>query len=310
LSRRALIGSAAAGLALQAAQAAPAQPPPAQSIQGGADAADRLTIETTIAGRGPYRFLVDTGADRTVVAAEVAAELGLLDGGQVIVQDITSAVPAATARLPDLAFGPVVLPAMTVPVLPRAALGADGYLGLDAIDGRSVTFNFAHHRLSVADGAPTWLDIGPRPGETLVHATGRAGKLVSVDCSVEGVPATAFIDSGAEVSIGNSHLFAALAERTGKVYFSDTPITLTGVTGGSAQGRLVQARKVRLGALDFSNGVLVISDLPIFEIWGVAGRPALLLGMNFLRISAALTIDYRRKELLFRLAELRVASRA
>jgi predicted aspartyl protease len=278
----------------------------AENIQGHADAADRLTVETMIGRAGPYRFLIDTGADRTVVSDDVAAALGLPAGGAVIVQGITSSAPAATARLPGLSFGSIALPAMTAPVLSRSALGADGYLGLDAIDGRRVTFDFARHSLSVAEGGPTWSDIARRPGETLVRAAGRAGKLAAVDCAVDGARATAFVDSGAEVSVANSRLFAAL----NKPYLTDAPIVLTGVTGGSAQGRLAAVDQVTLGALDFADGVLVVSDLPIFEVWGLANRPALLLGMNFLRQAAALTIDYRRKELLFRLAELRVASRA
>ncbi len=41
---------------------------------------------------------------------------------------------------------------------------------------------------------------------------GTAGHLRSTNCSVNGVRATAFIDTGAEVSAGNQALFNALAE--------------------------------------------------------------------------------------------------
>ncbi|HWD28439.1 MAG TPA: aspartyl protease family protein [Rhizomicrobium sp.] len=311
LSRRTLIGSAAAGLALRAASAETAPPP--QNIQASTDNSYRLTLDVAIGGKGPFRFLVDTGADRTVLATEVAAALGLPDAGPVIVQGITSAVPAQTALVPGLGFGSISLPPMAAPLLPRAALGADGYLGLDAIDGRAVTFDFVRHRLTIGEGAPVWLDPLHRPDEMLVRASGRAGKLVSGDCSVDGVHTTAFIDSGAEVSVGNSRLFAAMAEHTGKTYDSQTPIPLIGVTGGIAQGRPVTVNALKFGTFgmfEYVGGTILIADLPIFDIWGLANRPALLFGMNFLRGSSRFSIDYRRREFLFRMADLRVASRA
>ena len=55
---------------------------------------------------------------------------------------------------------------------------------------------------------------------------------------------------------------------------------------------------------------LGISDLPVFEIWDLEQKPALFIGMNFLRQTAAFTIDYGRKELRFKLAQIRMASRA
>src|SRR5690348_17910667 len=41
---------------------------------------NRLTTSVYINGKGPYRFLVDTGAERTLLAAEIATQLGLPQG--------------------------------------------------------------------------------------------------------------------------------------------------------------------------------------------------------------------------------------
>jgi predicted aspartyl protease len=291
-----------------ASRAAPAPPEP-ENIQGGADDANRLTVETLINGKGPYHFVVDTGADHTVMAADIAASLGLAAGDPVIVQGITSAVPTGTVQLRELSFGRLKLEDVAVPILPRHGLGGDGYLGLDAINSRRVAFDFRNHILSISRSPSDFLAEPVRRDEALLHVDGVAGKLTSVDCHVDGVRAHAFIDSGADVTIGNTRLFAELQAQNGNAYLSDDPVVLTGVTGATALGRLAAVSRVRLGALNFAEAILVIADLAVFESWGLADNPALFIGMNFLERTASVTIDYARRELRFKVAEQRMASR-
>ena len=42
---------------------------------------DRMTVPVRLSGAGPYRFLVDTGADRTAVSRELADRLKLKSAG-------------------------------------------------------------------------------------------------------------------------------------------------------------------------------------------------------------------------------------
>ncbi len=307
-SRRNLLRAGVAGLALwpSAAGADTPLPPEGENIQGRSDLSDRLTVEAFIDGKGPYRFIVDTGADRTIIAADVAASLGLIAGEDVMVQGIARALPAATVRLRNLTLGRITLDSLPTPVLPREWLAADGYLGIDAIDGRRVTFDFQNRALTVARSG---YDSG-RAGhnEALVRVSGNGGRLTDLDCRVDGARAFAFVDSGAQISIANSRLFEALA-KNGATYLSDVRIPLHGVTGGNAEGRLMSVSKLALGGLTFTNVLLVICDLAVFDAWGLAGRPALFIGMNLLQMMSVFTIDYGRKELLFKLAEVQVASR-
>ncbi len=122
------------------------------------------------------------------------------------------------------------------------------------------------------------------------------------------MPTHAFIDSGAEVSIRNTRLFAELA-KGGRAYTSDAPINPLGVTGGSVVGHLTAVDRIKLGSISFNKSALVIANLPVFDVWGLADKPALFIGMNFLRATSAVTIDYGNKELRFKLAQMRIASR-
>lgn len=309
-SRRTILGGAAAGLALwPGLSRADAPPQPSltepENIQGRSDDADRLTIKVMIGDKGPYRFVVDTGADRTVLADDVAAGLGLIPSDDVVVQGIARAVPARAVVLRDLKLGRIAIDALRTPVLPRQWLETDGYLGIDAIDGRRVSFDFQRHTLSVTPSAPVvaW----PELNEAAIRVDGSHGRLTDVAARVDGVPAFAFIDTGAGISIGNTRLFDELQRKNNAAYLSNIRIPLFGVTGGEAEGRLVVVDKIKLGALNFTNALLVICDLSVFDVWGLAERPALFIGMNLLKKTSMFMIDYGRKELLFRLAQLRVA---
>jgi len=48
----------------------------------------------------------------------------------------------------------------------------------------------------------------------------------------------------------------------------------------------------------------------VFEIWGLSKKPALVIGMNYLRQFGSVAIDYRLKEIQFNLASLLVAAPA
>ncbi len=125
-------------------------PTQTQNIQGAPDAQDRLTVETFVNGKGPFRFVVDTGADRSVIAEDLVKDLGLRTGDDVIVQGIARALPAPAVELDSLRIGRVAIDSLPMPVLPRSWLGADGYLGLDVIDHQSVTFDFRNHALTIS----------------------------------------------------------------------------------------------------------------------------------------------------------------
>ena len=77
---------------------------------------------------------------------------------------------------------------------------------------------------------------------------------------------------------------------------------LTGVTGGQLEGQVVSVPRISLQSLSFTDSVLAIADAPDFTTWGLHNRPALLIGMNYLRQFASVSVDYRAKEIRFELS--------
>jgi predicted aspartyl protease len=267
-------------------------------IMAATDTANHLTVPVHINGRGPYRFIVDTGADRTVLATEVGEELGLLRGERVVLDGVVQAVLTDTVSIRELAFGSIASRNLSVPTLARSLLDADGYLGLDFLDGHRVTFDFKGGLLQVSDPRPKFSADWVRQNEARVRTFGSSGHLRSLDCRVDGVPAAAFIDSGAEVSAANAPLLTALAHRNPS-FGEIGNIELIDITGGQIQGKVAMVKQIRLPGLQFDDCPLVIANFQVFKAWGLLHSPALLVGMNLLRQFSKVSIDYGLKELRF-----------
>ena len=287
------------GSAITAAPESDATP-----INAATDAASHLMVDVRINGNGPYHFVVDTGADRTILAGEVAVELGLSRGEQVMLKGVVRAVLTETVSIRTMTFGSITKRHLMVPTLSGSLLDADGYLGLDILDGHRVTFDFQNHLLQVSEPRARFSANWVRENEARVRASGSSGHLQALDCTVDGVPATAFIDSGAEVSAANEALLAALARRNPS-FGAMGSIRLIDITGGEILGKVAMVNKIRLAALTFTNCPLVIADFLVFDVWGLRQRPALLIGMNLLRQFGRVSIDYGLQELRFDLAAYR-----
>lgn len=261
----------------------------------------RMTTAVGINGRGPYHFMVDSGAERSVIAEDLVTRLRLPRQGDVLVEGLTGAEPSHLVLIAQLALGSLVCRHLEVPTLPRSALGVDGYLGLDVIDKHRLIMNFGARTLTIARPQGFFSSLWRRRDEVLVHTIGDSGRLRSRDCYVDGVRATAFIDTGAAVSVANSLLYHEL-RRGSSTKRSVGDMSLSGVTGGSMDAFLIGVREIVLGHLTLSYCALAVADLPVFRTWGLLEQPALLLGINALSRLTSVSIDYGRKELRFELA--------
>jgi len=267
---------------------------------------DRLTTDVFINGRGPYHFLVDTGAERTLIASEIATQLALPQGRQVMVEGIIRGQPSELVRIDRLRMGSLVCPGLEVPVLPRAMLQVDGYLGLDVLDRHRVIFDFRARTLTVTKPQGFFSSLWSPKDEAVVRTLGTSGRLRSSDCRVNGVPASAFIDTGAEVSVSNPALYEELRRHAPTRMSTLGREGLYGVTGGSMLGTIINVDDIEVGELGLTYTTLVVAELEVFDEWGLSRQPALLFGMDCLRRFQRVSIDYGRDQLRFEIATARL----
>lgn len=115
-----------------------------------------VVVEGRLNGRGPYRFVVDTGATLTCVDDGLAEELALPTVPGVIGHGATIGRAGAVTlrRLESIELGNAKATDLTVCVLDLANLAGaglhvDGLVGLNVLRAYTVTFDFKRNILSL-----------------------------------------------------------------------------------------------------------------------------------------------------------------
>lgn len=257
----------------------------------------RMTVGVEVNGRGPYRFLVDSGADRSVVGAGLAQQLALPPGGPVTLHGMAGSSRVATVRIDRLRVGPSETRGMVVPALAEANLGAQGLLGIDALAGQRLMMDFDAKTVTVQDTRRA----APKPAgayEIVVTARRRKGQLILTEARVGRTPVHAVVDTGAEVTVGNMALHAAIFRR-GRQAPAATPTTLVSVTGQTIAADMVVLPEIGIGGLTLRDVAMAFADVPPFAKFGLADRPAILLGTDVLEAFRRVSLDFRRRKIRF-----------
>jgi predicted aspartyl protease len=298
--------SAMVTLTLMAPSVCPAQsptqpmpPPPVQTtIAGAYDSSMRMTVPVTIDGKGPFRFVVDTGADRTVISRELAGRLGLAPAGEATMHSMAGVQQVPTVALERLGIAGRIVPRIDAPALAEENLGAHGLLGIDSLKNRRIVMNFVTRTLTIAEpGAAEPIT----PDTIVVTARSRYGQLVLVDAEIDGVRVTVVVDSGAQNSIGNPALKAMLMKRHRKMTFAST--YMIDVTGARLAADVAMVGRVRIGGINLRQVGVAFADAHPFKRYGLADRPAMLLGINTLRSFRRVSIDFAQRKVRFLLPD-------
>lgn len=245
-----------------------------------------------INGRGPFRFFVDTGAERSAISTFLAGALGYRLAGlpEVRRDGVIGALPTPEVRLQQLRCDAVGRDAMTALVLPEAILGDwDGLIGVDVLASSVVSISSPQWQaqVSTTDSKPGRATKGLRFASGTLH-------LPSLRLSIGAHTVTALLDTGAVQSVGNRALARALSLQTsaGAIVMDAAgarlPAELTTVAGFSLDAAALPAAALR------------IAELPLFSRRGIGNRPALLLGVDRLNAVSDLRIDFRSRRLYAR----------
>ena len=256
---------------------------------------DRLTVAVAVGAEGPFRFLVDTAADRSVVSRQLAARLGLPPGRNARMHSVTGLSTVRTASVRGLRVATRTFPDVTAPLLDAQHVGADGILGTDVLRSSLVRFDFVNRILSIASGGRE--QRGEDPDTIVVEARRRSGRLIVTEAELDGQRLTVVLDTGSEVSLGNEALRRALARR-GHLS-EERPVILRSVTGSVLPATYMLARQLDIGGVAMQGLGIAFAEAHTFKAMGIEGRPALLLGMNALAAFDSLTIDMAAKKLRF-----------
>lgn len=297
-----LIAAAALGTALPQPRAAAAQDAePADVIATRTDIQLRMTVPVHIGEAGPFRFMIDTGAQNTVLGETLADRLKLREGKSVTLSGLAGIRTVRTVTVDELVLGKRSYYSLIAPLLEERNIGADGIVGVDSLQGQRVLIDFRANTMTIDDKRNFGKDDGY---DIVVVARRKSGQLIMTDARIDGVNVNVVIDTGAEGSIGNLALLQAMGKRGAAL----TQTILTSVTGQETPAQLAYARRLTIHGMEIQNVAVAFADAPPFRSLGLDKRPALFLGMRELRVFRRIAIDFPSRRVFFQIpSDLRQA---
>ncbi|MDB5723239.1 MAG: hypothetical protein JWP15_3857 [Alphaproteobacteria bacterium] len=255
----------------------------------------RLSVEVRINGRGPYHFVVDSGADTSVVGLRIARDLQLPLGTPAVLNNMTDRSIVDRVKVDELILGPTIVRDLELPALREQDLGGAGMIGIDALVRQRLMMDFEQRLIKVEDASKPAKSV---PGEIVVTARLKRGQLILTQVKASGLSLDAVIDTGSQITIGNFALRDKLVRRKfGKIQ----TVTAIGVTGSSVDLQIARIAELRVGSVILRNVPMAFADVPPFKVFGLADRPALLLGSDLLETFRRVSLDFRARKVRFQL---------
>lgn len=276
-----------------APEAAPRADQPLYAVSTRIDRIGRIIAPVYINGQGPFLFMLDTGANRTVLSDEAVQRLGLAVADDAIaVQSVNGRGLAPTVTIErlnagELRFDNVELPVLAGPVFDRV----DGILGMDGLADKKITADFIRDRITIVESRGRRAPLN----RIVLRGTLVSGQLMMIEGRVGRVPVKAIIDTGGAHTLGNPALQRAVAAQHRRAEIKRTTSVID-ATDQKRSAELSLSPTIKLGDATIRNTVITYGDFDIFRVWGLADEPAMLIGMDVLGTLAEFAIDYRRRE--------------
>jgi hypothetical protein len=255
------------------------------------DRIGRIIAPVMINGRGPFRLMVDTGANRSLITTTVAESLGIdyLAAPQVTMNGVTGSAVVPAVALDRLEAGALVFEQLEVPIVSPHLVGdVDGILGMAGLREQRLVVDFERDRVTISS-SKLWDD-----GLLRMDAHRVAGGLLAVKGRVGRVKVLAVLDTGGQITLGNRALQDALR--------AEAPMQteVLGTTEAISIGDVAQVPILRFGEVSFRYVRVTFGDFHIFDVWNLNDQPALIIGMDVLGALGAFMIDFRLAEIHLR----------
>lgn len=309
LDRRHLIAAATAAATLgpcSFARAATLQEPEVVALRPSRYPYARIGASVRVNGQGPFIFGVDSGSQRSMVADSLVGRLALTATGMTQINGVTSPASLSTVGVRELGFSFKTYNDLTLPVARRDLLSAEGLIGLDVLSEFKLTFHIdrglaevSSLAMAVGDGGPTeetgtlipprWFRAGRREAGQLIARAGRVG----------GVRCWVFVDSGAQHSVGNGALHAALSGRRRLGVGPSTPVALYDIPGLTKPAERAVVESIDLAGQLMGATPLLFSDLHVFDVLDLVDTPALLVGGDLMGRFQRVVLDFPHDRLAF-----------
>jgi predicted aspartyl protease len=271
-----------------------AEASPSGTTRLATDSVGHFTADVMLNDTGPFRFVVDTGAQYSVLSHKAAIALNLRPVGTVSVTGASGAQVASVVTVRDYRSDLFSLHGEEMALMPDdSSLDSDGILGMNTFASSRIEFDFEKGVFTVGASGASPDGFIVQPGSV------RMSSFLVVDVVVDGVHASALIDTGSGQTIANPQLRAALGLGADDPRLLDEP-SIHGVTIHTTPARKATLNRLSIGDVSFSRPLVTFADLPVFHGLGLDHGPAMIIGVDQLSVLGGVAIDYPRAELQLR----------
>jgi predicted aspartyl protease len=258
------------------------------------DRIGRVWAPVYLNGLGPFRLVLDTGANRSAVTRSVASRIGvpILESQQARLLGATGTSIVPAIYVDSIEMGDLLLDRSKVVIVENVFGGAEGVLGADGLGDKRVFIDFKNDEIDIRQARGRAM----RGGYARVPVKMHRGHLLMFDVTLAGVRTKAMLDTGAQTTIGNTRLREALERKARR----GVENRIVGVTLDEQIGLAYDAPPVTIADVTVRGMRVTFGDFHIFDAWAMNDHPALLIGMDIIGLLDELIIDYKHKELLLR----------
>jgi predicted aspartyl protease len=261
------------------------------------DGSERMTVQVQVNGSTAVPFIVDTGSERTVIANDLAKRLLLENGPRLTLATISGKAEVNSFLIDKLTTSAVNLEGLEAPGLERSNLGAYGLLGIDSLEDNRVLLDFAKQTMDVLPSPKTKGKSKLENGMIVVTAKRRAGRMIISSAKIDGMRVDIILDTGAQSSMGNGALRERLRRRHRTIDY--VPVRMRSVTGSVLLGEFTQIQEIEVGGLSIRDLPITFADNYAFVALKLQDRPAILLGMDALKLFDRVMIDFGNRRVGF-----------
>jgi predicted aspartyl protease len=263
-------------------------------LAGGAQPLILLPVHVN--NRGPFDFILDTGAGTSLLASELAKQLEVKVIGSKEGQSAGGKVSVSLAKVDSLAVGETKLDDVDMGVVDLGQIGKtigakiDGDLGCNFLKHFRITIDYRDCEIRFDD--PKRVEVFDRPAQTeiAIRLAHPAKPLILVDIYANGRGPFQFaIDTGTSTTA----ITPELAKELNVVTSAIPPVTSGGthvdVTAGALQS-------FQVGGAKIDNLAVIVADFFSMLSQAVGAKLDGIVGYNFLR-DYKVVIDYPNKRL-------------
>lgn len=262
------------------------------------DATRRMAVQVMVGGQGPFSFLVDTGAERTVIARELADRLKLAEGTKLRLATIGSSTMVVSYHVAALQMTDLQMGAFQAPAFAGRHIGAAGLIGVDMLEQHRILIDFRRESMSILETKRRARPIIRDEDAIVVTARTMAGRLILSQARIDGRRIDVIVDTGAQTSVGNPALQQLVAKR--RQHRSPfAPTILNAVSGEAVPAMRTSINRISIDGIEVTDLPVSFADSQAFRALGLADRPALLLGMDSLALFDRIEIDFPNQRVIF-----------